>query len=96
MNWVALNAVPLVNILGIILDIAGAFLVATEVISKFRGMQYGSVMTFGSVSPAPPLTDEYKKWARRRERKMTLGLVLLTVGFSLQAFANILQIKAVS
>lgn len=97
MNWIALNAVPLVNIVGILLDICGAFLVASEVVHKFYGRQYGDSFTFdNSVQFAPPPTEEYKKWAHLKERRMTVGLVLLTLGFGLQVIANVLQIKAAS
>ena len=97
MNWIALNAVPLVNIVGILLDICGAFLVASEVVHKFHGRQYGGSFTFdNSVQFAPPQTEEYKKWAHLKERRMIVGLVLLTLGFVLQVTANALQIKAAS
>ena len=95
MNWFALNAVPLINIAGIVLDICGAFLVASEVVHKFHRRQYGDSFTFdSSVQFAPLQTEEYKKWAHLKERKMTIGLFLLTMGFVLQLIANALQIKA--
>ena len=97
MDWIALNLVPLTNIIGIFFDIIGAFLVATEVINKFHGRQYGGSMMFdSSFMPPPPLTAEYKKWALLKERKMTIGLFCLTLGFCLQIIANVLQFNTAS
>jgi hypothetical protein len=97
MNWIELNAVPLINIIGILMDICGAFLVATEVVDKFQGSQFGSSFSFdSSIQLRPRQTKEFKVWTATKEWRMKLGLLLLTIGFTLQLIANVFQLKAVA
>jgi hypothetical protein len=98
MAWLTMNAVPLLNIVGIVFDIVGAFFIASEVVRQFRGQKYkGSAgWTFdSSVTMTPPATEteEYKAWDRRKYRRMKIGLALLVLGFGLQIVANLLQIR---
>jgi hypothetical protein len=95
MGWLALNAVPLINVIGIMCDIVGAFFVAFEVVRQFQGKKYqGSSSFFDSDMPPPAKeTEEYKIWDRRKYRYMKIGLVLLTLGFGLQIVANLMQFR---
>lgn len=95
MAWLSLNTIPLLNMAGILLDIVGAVLVASEVLNQFRGKQYGATLTFDDSFTVPPVeTEEHKRWAHLRNRNMKRGLVLLVLGFLLQILANALQIRA--
>ncbi|MFN2623921.1 MAG: hypothetical protein ABR611_13870 [Chthoniobacterales bacterium] len=89
-----LNVLPLINISGIVMDIVGAFLVASEIVHKFGGHQYGAGPSFDSATVLPPVeTEDYKKWAHLKTVRMTRGLFLLTVGFVFQVLANALQFR---
>jgi hypothetical protein len=70
--------------LGLILDIFGAFLVATEVVNKFHGAMIGPFPTIDSMAEPPPKTPEFIEWERKKFIKMSIGLALLTIGFFLQ------------
>jgi hypothetical protein len=97
MSWVLLNTVPLVNIVGIVFDIIGAFLVASEVVHQFKGKQFRDQFTFDpGIAFAPPETDQYKSWAHLKTRRMQVGLVCLVFGFLLQLVSNVLQFKDAS
>lgn len=56
-------------------DIAGAILVAIEVVNKFKGEQYK--ITNGLWGAVPPLekTKEYEKWEKNKFKYMELGLL---------------------
>jgi hypothetical protein len=98
MNWLLLNSVPLINIVGIVCDIVGAFFVAYEVVRQFHGAKYVGTATLNfsrsmSSSPPPKETAEYTLWDRRRSKNMKIGLTLLVFGFGLQVLANVMQLK---
>jgi hypothetical protein len=98
-NWLCLNVVALMNMVGILLDIAGAYFVAYEVIRKFHGEKYEEGIGSGPIGgvPAndPPIeTEAFRLFERRRFQRMKVGLVLLTIGFALQFLANALQLKS--
>jgi len=98
MNWFLINAVPLINIVGIVCDIVGAFFVASEVVRQYHGSKYigSSSMSFTSgmsSNPPPKETEEYKLWDRQRYQNMKIGLALLTFGFALQVLGNFMQIR---
>jgi hypothetical protein len=94
MHWLILNRAPLTNILGVIFDLVGAYLVAFEVVRKFRGRPFADSFTFDeSVQLAPQPTEEHRQWELRKFTYMKWGLALLTVGFVLQLIANVLQLK---
>jgi hypothetical protein len=96
------NAQAIVSSCGLLFDIAGAWLVAWEVVRQFQGERVqvsGGVLRsdhLGSIEGRIPVvvgqqaaeTDEYKAWERRKYGRMKLGLALLTVGFGLQAIAT--------
>jgi hypothetical protein len=88
----AVSVVPLFNAIGLICEIPGAVLVATEVVNEFRGKQYRDQIAFDrDTSFAPSETEEYKRWARGKVRITKLGLLLLLCGIALQLVANLLQ-----
>ena len=98
MNWFLINAVPLINIVGIVCDIVGAFFVAFEVVHQYHGKKYqgSSSMSFDSgisSNPPPKETEEYNLWDRKKYRNMKIGLALLAFGFALQILANVMQIR---
>lgn len=97
LSWIQTNAVALLNIVGIICDIFGAFFVASEVVRQFKGNKHKqstgfSIGDFVS-NPPPEETEEYKQWDLRKYRNMKIGLCLLVLGFGLQVVANIMQLK---
>ena len=97
MAWLALNAAPLLNIIGILCDIVGAFFVASEVVRQFQGIKYKGSASFSFdkdvvITPAASETEEYKLWGLQKYRNMKIGLVLLVFGFGLQVVANVVQI----
>ena len=69
---------------GLLLDIFGAFLVATEVVSKFHGDQFLGPKEYNKLADNPPKTPEFAEWERKKFIKMAIGLTLLTLGFLLQ------------
>jgi hypothetical protein len=98
MSWLTNNAAPLLNIFGICCDIAGAFLVASEVVRQFHGDKYrGSAqMSFDSsivITQQAQETEEFQAWDAKKYRNMKFGLTLLSLGFILQIIANVMQLK---
>ncbi len=72
---------------GLVMDIAGAWLVAIEVVNQYKGKQYKEPMPgYGRPIVTEP-TEEYKKWEKLKYKWMWAGLFLLTGGFLLQALA---------
>lgn len=79
-------AAPIVTTLGLVSDIVGAVLVASEVVRQYHGRRF----TAGGESdpmfgPTPVReTTEFSSWQRGTYRRMKLGLGFLLVGFVLQ------------
>ncbi len=80
-----------VNTLGLVFDILGAWLVAIEVVNQFRGKKYENDPTWDGIGKPPWDTDEYKKWELSKYKLMWIGLICLTVGFSLQIASNYIK-----
>lgn len=78
------NLSQVISTIGLILDIIGAFLVASEVVSQYKGHQLKPIETRCSQSELPEKTKEYKKWENIKNLKMKIGLALLTIGFLMQ------------
>ena len=98
LQWTCLNVIALANMIGIVMDIFGAYFIAYEVVRRYRGEKYESGIGSGPIggvptNDAPNETLYFQAFERRRFRNMTLGLVLLTVGFALQFLANAAQLK---
>ena len=95
-EFICNNLQAITNSGGLLLDIAGAWFVAWEVINQFKGTRTesktGVAVNVGGLSVVPGQkagdTDEYKKWELRKYWKMKIGLGLLTVGFLLQIVSN--------
>lgn len=94
------NAQPLINSLGLLLDIVGAWLVGWEVVRQFHGKKvevYGGVLradylgSNGTPVVAGQKTEETKEfllWEAGKYLRMKLGLGFLSVGFILQIVSN--------
>lgn len=80
-----------VNSLGLLFDIAGAWLVAIEVVNQFRGSKYEIDSTWNGIGTPPFDTNEYKQWESSKLKFMWAGLIFLTIGFSLQIASNYLK-----
>ena len=82
---------PLLNTLGILCDIVGAWLVAWEVVRQYRGKRFQAGgrpddLFFG---PHPVReTEAFEKWELQKLTRMKWGLAFLTVGFLLQIAAT--------
>lgn len=97
MNWLMLNMVPLLNIVGLACDMLGAVLVAIEVVRQYRGERFKPNLGIENnsiyVPPGPEETTKYRGWEIRKYKTMKLGLIFLLLGFALQIYANFLQLK---
>lgn len=98
LHWICLNIVPLSNMLGISMDMVGAYFVAYEVVRKFQGEKYEASIgssPIGSVPTNDPPTEAepFRLFESRRFRNMKIGLFFLTFGFILQFLANAMQLK---
>lgn len=78
----------MINLIGLIFDIIGAWLVAIEVVKQFRGEKYngGPICCGGDTTPMP--TPTFIKWERSKYYVMKWGLFFLTTGFALQIIAG--------
>jgi hypothetical protein len=74
----------IINTSGLLLDVAGAYYLASEVTKRFEGEKYkqGKICSGGSMRPVN--TDDFDAWEIRHFSKMRRGLILLCVGFALQ------------
>ena len=77
-----------INSSGLALDIFGAWLVAWEVVSQFKGDKHKSLPTWEGALGPPQETDFYKKHEKNKYLKMKIGLACLTLGFILQILSN--------
>jgi hypothetical protein len=68
---------------GLLFDIIGAILVAIEVVDKFKGQEYIDPGDQYLSGPAIKM-DAFLKWEKRKFFIMSVGLVLLVIGFILQ------------
>lgn len=97
MNLLISNTIPLLNIAGLVCDIVGAILVASEVVSQFRGDRFKPNLGIENNSIYAPLKPEettvYQGWEIKKLKTMKLGLFFLLLGFSLQICANFLQLR---
>lgn len=82
-----------INTIGLIFDIAGAWLVALEVVRKFHGKKIDKDPHLYAADDPPYETEEYKKWESSKHKFMWYGLICLTIGFGLQIASNYLNIS---
>ena len=91
------NSILFLNSIGLIFDIIGAWLVASEVVQQFRGKKFEDVRIggFRIGSPGDEIvkeTPEYKLFDAAKYYRMKWGLAFLTLGFFLQILSNLFQI----
>ena len=88
----------LLNCIGLICDIAGAWLVAWEVVKQFKGKRFAPLpiqkINMDAEEQDGLVTDfpEYTLFEKKKYTAMKWGLALLTFGFLLQITANIMQV----
>ena len=89
---------PLISIMGLILDIVGAWLVAWEVVAQYKGPKFIepkiTMADMTDISALPIATEhpQYRIFEINKYRKMKWGLILLTAGFILQIVPYIFQL----
>ena len=77
----------IVNSIGLLFDIAGAWLVAWEVVKQFKQCQYNPQL-FDDIGNQLEKNPNFEKWEKNKFKKMRLGLALLTFGFLFQLASN--------
>jgi hypothetical protein len=88
--WIYAHSGQMWTTVGLLCDICGAFLVASEVVQQFRGKKLEDAraltesgsFVFGAKGGE---SREYQSWEASKYRKMRWGLVFLVIGFLLQA-----------
>mgnify|MGYP000843948716 CR=1 FL=1 len=83
----------IVNSIGLIFDIFGAWLVAWEVVHKFKGEQHDiqPLIANGNI-PRPAKSNEFVKYEANKYGRMWCGIICLTIGFILQISSNWIQL----
>jgi hypothetical protein len=74
----------------LISDIVGAFFVATEVVSQFKGNPLPSLRD-SMLGQPNPFSQDYIDWEKRKYYRMKIGLTFLFLGFILQIVGVILS-----
>jgi len=86
--WLLDNLSPVLTTVGLCLDIAGAWLVAYEVVVQYRGTTHELAEPYaygGNLEGAEPVkTTGFLIYEAGKYSRMWIGLGLLTVGFILQ------------
>jgi hypothetical protein len=70
------------------MDMIGAFLVAIQVVRRFREIKTVLGQTYGTMLNPPQETEEFRAWEKTNFRINLLGLAFLFVGFLLQCVSN--------
>ena len=91
--WILDHGGAVINSVGLLLDIVGAWLVALEVVHQYRGKKHQSsdAPVVGGVFAAGgevTETPDYSAWEARKYFWMKAGLVCLTLGFVLQIIST--------
>ncbi|TAN42509.1 MAG: hypothetical protein EPN22_12110 [Nitrospirae bacterium] len=81
--------------IGLVSDLAGAWLVAIEVVSQYKGKKYEENIPIDKMATPVQETEEYKNFEQMKYIYMKLGLGFLTVGFCLQLLANLIYIPSI-
>ncbi len=82
-SWVAVHTSAIVTSLGLIFDIGGAWLVASEIVRQYHGRKYSGGETWPTISEVTE-TESFRLYEMTKYRRMKWGLGLLTCGFALQ------------
>lgn len=91
---------PLLTIFGLLLDMFGAFFVASEVVKPYKLEKYTSpietMAQMTDISPFPAAREDifYRQYELIRYRNMKIGITLLTIGFIMQIIPNAIQLFA--
>ncbi len=77
----------LISSLGLLLDIFGAWMVASEVVSQYKGANpfRSTPSKLNGENPPPEKSTGFIIWENTTKCKMKIGLVALTFGFAMQA-----------
>ncbi len=79
-----MNIYECLTILVIILSLIGTWLVAYELVIRFKGYSFEiKTMTYDGQGN-PEKTAEFNKWELKRAKYMWIGLILITLGNFLQ------------
>lgn len=78
----------IINSIGLFFDIAGAWLVAIEVVKQYKGNKFRISSTWNDLADGPKESPEFEKWQILNHKLMLLGLALLTLGFLMQFASN--------
>lgn len=84
-----LTATQLASVSGILLVMFGSWLVAIELVIRFRGYAFKVINLTGDGSADTEKTKDFEKWELRRACWMWTGLVFITVGSLLQLFGTL-------
>ena len=74
---------PIINSLGLLFDIAGAILVAIDIVEPFKGREFPNMGELTDTSDIKK-TPECRLNEKRNYQCMFIGLVFLIIGFVLQ------------
>lgn len=92
LTWACANLAPLINSVGLVFELVGAFFVAYEVVQQFRGekicVDSGWVTGPHIVDQEVDETPDFHMWESKKYRSMKYGLLWLTVGLLLQLVSN--------
>jgi hypothetical protein len=84
----------LVNSIGLIFDITGAWFVGWEVVQQYKGKRQDLPSerdSNGCITLDIEETPEYTQWEKRKYLKMKWGLGLITFGFVMQFISTWLK-----
>ncbi len=83
----------IINSVGLVFDMFGAWLVAWEVVMQYKGKKYANHDSSHSVGGifedrSPTDTSEFRKYEQEKYKYMQIGLALLLLGFGLQLYCT--------
>lgn len=84
-----LSTYQLASASGLVLVMVGSWLVAIELVIRFKGYAFKVINMTCDGSADTEKTANFKKWELRRARWMWFGLALITIGSLLQIYATV-------
>jgi len=97
-NWCIQHFNALSAVIGLVFDIIGAWLVASEVVKQYRGKKYAPVIIpqLNNIDSNEPTEvfdhPDYEIAEKKKYLFMKWGLGFLTLGFILQIIPSFLQL----
>ena len=80
------------NVTGLLFDIIGAFMLASELVHQFKGKRFRDIgQAQCSDITYSPETEEYQQYRVKKEKIMKIGLVFIFFGIVLQISSNLLS-----